>query len=73
MSFDWAHYIRLAETLKREAGNLAERESCLRSAISRAYYSAFGLAREIAVTCDKLALTGTAKDHGVVIDHFFTI
>ncbi len=69
MPFDWTRYIRLAEILKRDADSLADRESCLRSAISRAYYGAFGLAREMAVR-GGLTLTRSPRDHRNVIEHF---
>jgi len=70
MNFDWTHYIRLAESLEREAGKLADWESCLRSAISRAYYGAFGRAKEVAVAYDGLTLTRTPQDHRRIIRHF---
>lgn len=38
--FDWCEYLKLAETLSRDGG-----EGSVRSAISRAYYSAFCSAR----------------------------
>jgi len=40
MSFDWLGYIRLAENLSDELD-----ESSLRSAVSRAYYGVFCIAR----------------------------
>ena len=70
MNFDWAHYITLAEELEREAGKLADRDSCLRTAISRAYYGAFGLARRVAITQDDLTLTRGPQVHREVISHF---
>ena len=41
MAFDWGKYIVLAE----ELGARSEDEAALRSAVSRAYYAAFGKAR----------------------------
>ena len=41
MSFDWLSYIKLAEELLRKSD-----ESYLRSAISRAYYGVFCIARD---------------------------
>ena len=38
--FDWADYLRLAQELAQRG-----EESCKRSAVSRAYYSVFNLAR----------------------------
>jgi uncharacterized protein (UPF0332 family) len=43
MSFGWETFLAVAEALS--AGIAADREACLRSAISRAYYAAFGSAR----------------------------
>jgi uncharacterized protein (UPF0332 family) len=40
MSFEWLDYLGLARTLAGDAG-----EACHRSAISRAYYAAFHVAR----------------------------
>ncbi len=69
MKFMWQHFIALAEALHRRAGDLGPKEACLRSAISRAYYGAYGLAREIAVR-QGATLSGLPQDHTVVIHHF---
>ena len=45
MSFNWSEYLGLAQQLAGKAQISATRESRLRSAISRAYYAAFILAR----------------------------
>ena len=42
MTFDWSQYLVLAEALATQPDN----EAALRSAVSRAYYAAFCLARE---------------------------
>ena len=42
MVFDWSQYLVLAEELAEQKDN----EAALRSAVSRAYYAAFCLARE---------------------------
>jgi uncharacterized protein (UPF0332 family) len=42
MNFDWKDYVYLAEDLLKRP-----EESCLRSAISRAYYGVFGIARNM--------------------------
>ena len=42
MAFDWSQYLLLAEALAEQKDN----EAALRSAVSRAYYAAFCLARE---------------------------
>lgn len=69
MSFQWKNYIELAERLHQESTTFAETEACQRSAISRAYYGAFGLAREVAVK-EGLTLTYKAEDHKNVEKHF---
>jgi uncharacterized protein (UPF0332 family) len=48
MSFDWSHYLTLANKLAVEANTLpeGEKEAALRTAISRAYYAAFKKAEE---------------------------
>ncbi|RMG63546.1 MAG: DNA-binding protein [Calditrichaeota bacterium] len=69
MSFQWEHYIELAERLNQESATFAETEACQRSAISRAYYEAFGLAREVAVL-EGLTLTKKAEDHKNVEQHY---
>lgn len=70
MSFDWTLYIDLAQALVRQADGFADKEACLRSAISRAYYGAFGLARETAVLRHQFQLQHTAQDHANLIRHF---
>jgi uncharacterized protein (UPF0332 family) len=45
MSFDWRHYLTLAEHLFDNAGALSDKEACYRSVASRAYYAVFCLAR----------------------------
>ena len=53
MAFDWVYYITLAERLKDAAETLKDegepdfQQACLRSAISRAYYGAFCMARNL--------------------------
>ncbi len=45
MSFDWRHYLTLAEYLFDNAGTLPDEQACYRSVASRAYYAVFCLAR----------------------------
>lgn len=45
MSFDWSGYLDVAKELASVALTSANKEAKLRSAISRAYYAAFILAR----------------------------
>lgn len=69
MSFQWKTYIDFAERLHQESETFAETEACQRSAISRAYYGAFGLARKVAVN-EGLTLTHKGEDHKNVEQHF---
>ncbi len=69
MRFQWETFINLAERLHQESESFVETEAYQRSAISRAYYGAFGLAREIAVR-EGLSLTFTGEDHKNVEQHF---
>lgn len=66
MSFDWHHYLHLAEYLRvgaRDAqGELPNIEAAQRSAVSRAYYAAFCLARDYASSELGYRLAGGA-DH----------
>jgi hypothetical protein len=45
MSFDWSHYLELAKELNTGSSGSPIEEAKLRSAISRAYYAAFCVAR----------------------------
>jgi uncharacterized protein (UPF0332 family) len=45
MRFDWSEYLNLAEELAAISGDSDNNEAKLRSAISRAYYAVFCLAR----------------------------
>ncbi len=45
MSFDWSHYLIIAEKLFREAEDTIYKDANLRCAISRAYYAAFHSAK----------------------------
>ena len=48
MSFDWLEYLQVAQELAEQAkksSSAAEKEAKVRAAISRAYYAAFGMAR----------------------------
>ncbi len=59
MNFNWGEYFSLAEELVRN-----DKESCWRSAISRAYYSVFCLAR------NKYDFTDEPLSHWVVIERY---
>ena len=45
MSFDWSEYLNVAQELIEQAKKASYQEAKVRSAISRAYYAAFGAAR----------------------------
>lgn len=69
MSFNWSEYLGLAQQLAGKAQISATQESRLRSAISRAYYAAFILARNY--LRDRSGLTIPRQEgHKYVIDQF---
>jgi uncharacterized protein (UPF0332 family) len=45
MSFDWSHYLNLAQDLVTQAASSPYKDANLRSAISRAYYATYHKAR----------------------------
>lgn len=59
MSFDWKEYLDLARNLKAEATDAA-----YRSAISRAYYSAFHAGKDFCR--GRIQLTDRGEDHSIV-------
>jgi len=65
MSFDWRAYLILAETLV-SSDLVVDREACLRSAISRAYYSAFASARQQSRERHGGVVRQSAAEHGEV-------
>lgn len=65
MPFDWTLYLGVAKALASQAGD----EAALRSAISRAYYAAFGLAAARART-EGGAVPRTGEAHAEVWKHF---
>jgi uncharacterized protein (UPF0332 family) len=64
MNFDWRKYLDVAESLS-VADLGIDREACLRSAVSRAYYAAFGSARSRARE-KRLRTRQSAAEHGEV-------
>jgi len=69
MSFNWSEYLALAQQLAGKAQISATQESRLRSAISRAYYSAFIQARNH--LRDRMSLSIPRKNtHEYVIKQF---
>ncbi len=54
MRFDWSEYLNLAQELAAtNSDSSGNREAKLRSAISRAYYSTFGLAQNYLCDIEK--------------------
>ena len=70
MSFAWSEYLTVAEALIHGRGTLAPEEACCRAAISRAYYAAFGVARNHARDNEGLSLQRTGRDHQRVLLHY---
>jgi uncharacterized protein (UPF0332 family) len=70
MSFNWADFLTLANALVRSPNSPGPEEASLRSAISRAYYAAFRVARNFGRDRGELIPTETGRDHRLVRDHF---
>ncbi|MGK7926998.1 MAG: HEPN domain-containing protein [Spirulina sp.] len=71
MSFNWLEYLQLAQQLSGNAKISASRESRLRSAISRAYYSVFIQARNYLRDREGLAIP-LKNSHRYIIQTFKT-
>ena len=70
MSFHWSEYLTLAQELTSTASNSPIQEADLRSAISRAYYAAFGQARAYLVEIEKVVIPYGTNVHWFVVDNF---
>ena len=70
MSFAWGEYLTVAEALVHQRGTLADEEACCRAALSRAYYAAYGAARNHARDVEGLVLAQTGEDHRQVLHHY---
>lgn len=68
MPFDWGDFVRLAEELRSRQWQDSLKEALLRSAVSRAYYGAFGTACEYAETYLGFPRSHTGRDHRALID-----
>ncbi len=66
MPFDWPEYLELAKDLAGLQSSGYSREAAERSAVSRAYYAAFGQARNYAMQNLNFQPGGTAADHGTL-------
>lgn len=71
MPFDWTAFVELARTLEQQASAATTPEAWLRTALSRAYYGAFGHARNYARNWLKYAPAGTEEDHRRLRNHFW--
>jgi uncharacterized protein (UPF0332 family) len=69
MTFDWSNYLTVAERLASGDLRIAEEEACLRSAISRAYYAVFGMARSHARQ-DRVRTRMSGAEHGEIVVFF---
>jgi uncharacterized protein (UPF0332 family) len=70
MSFDWSGYLILAQELASASTNSSIKEAYLRSAISRAYYAAFCIARNHLIYKDKHSIPNSQNVHWYVVDKF---
>ena len=70
MSFVWEDYLTVAEALVQQRGILAPEDACCRAATSRAYYAAYGAARNHARDVEGLRLAQTGDDHQRVLRHY---
>ena len=70
MSFDWTDFLTLADALVRDPNSPGPEEASLRSAISRAYYAAFCVARNFGRDKGEFTPTQTGRDHWLVMNHF---
>src|SRR5438034_11720718 len=69
MAFDWRNYLELARFLLNYSGSDVDREAGLRSAASRAYFAAFGHARNYAVAHLGFTAKDSPDDHGALKAH----
>jgi uncharacterized protein (UPF0332 family) len=65
MTFDWGNYLALAETLV-SSDLPVDRDACLRTAMSRAYYAAFATARQQSRERHGGVIRQSAAEHGEV-------
>lgn len=70
MSFDWSDFLPLADALTTADWDVS-REASFRTAISRAYYASFGVARR-GVRSVRLTTRQSAAEHGEVASFYAT-
>lgn len=72
MAFNWADYLSLAQSLHTQSNLNTSQEAMFRCAVSRAYYAAFGHARNYARDRHGLVLRYNGDDHSLLRRHFQT-
>lgn len=70
MSFNWKHYLDVADYLYSNCDCISKKEACLRAAISRGYYSAFCTARNYARDKDNFLVEGNRSLHARIIKFY---
>jgi hypothetical protein len=70
MSFQWRDYLTVAAALIQARNTFAPAEGRYRAAISRAYYAAYGAARNHARDHEGYSPVPTGRDHGLVAAHY---
>ncbi len=70
MTFDWREYRKVADKLFNQRSDFSSEEACCRIVISRAYYSAFCLARNRARDLNEIKLGSGGEVHKQVINHY---
>jgi uncharacterized protein (UPF0332 family) len=70
MTFDWREYRNVADKLFNQRLEFSSEEACCRIVISRAYYSAFCLARNRARDMKEITLVSGGDVHKQVINHY---
>lgn len=63
MAFDWAEFLAVAEHLHTAPAPTCTREALLRSVVGRAYYAAYGVARQYAAQHLGFRVHGQPDDH----------
>jgi uncharacterized protein (UPF0332 family) len=69
MAFNWDDFLALAKNITPATSNVGPREAALRSAVSRAYYSAYHAALALGKRSG-FQITGTGTDHFSIRKHF---
>jgi uncharacterized protein (UPF0332 family) len=70
MSFDWSHYLDLAQDLFAQAASSPHQDANFRCAISRAYYAAYHKARLRLYNKWGIRVASNANAHGEVRNEF---